>query len=80
MTIEQLTAWFAWICIVNFGLLALAASVVVFAQDWLASMHERMFGMERADLRRFYFGYLAFYKIMILTFALAPFLALLIIG
>lgn len=80
MTTADLTALFGWMSLLNIGVFTLASLMVVFSRDTLMGMHERMFGIDRADLQRMYFWYLALYKIAILVVCLGPYVALRIIG
>ncbi|MEM7177080.1 MAG: DUF6868 family protein [Pseudomonadota bacterium] len=80
MTLDQLTHWFGWISILNILFFTLAATTVIVARDSIAALHHRLFGIEREGLHRAYFAYLAGYKLLIIVFAVVPWLALLIIG
>ncbi len=76
MTQEFLTTVFGWMTVLNIGVLLLSTMMVLALQNWIADVHGRMFQMERADIKRAYFRYLANYKILTLVFCLVPWLAL----
>lgn len=76
MTPETLTAFFGWMTVLNFAVLLLSTLMVVALQDRIASIHGRMFQMEKAEVRKAYFKYLANYKILTLIFCLMPWIAL----
>ena len=76
MTQAFLTTVFGWMTVLNFAVLLFSTLMIVALQDWIAGIHGRMFQMERADIKRAYFRYLANYKILTLVFCLVPWLAL----
>ncbi len=80
MTLEQMTQFFGWCAILNIAMLAIAAAIVIWQQKWIAKIHSAMFGVPEQNLGIVYFKYLAYYKIAILVFNLAPYLALRIIA
>ncbi|SMO74860.1 DUF6868 family protein [Ruegeria faecimaris] len=76
MTQELLTSVFGWMAVINLAVLLFSTLMVVLMQDWAAGIHSRMFQMDRADVKRAYFRYLANYKILVLIFSIVPWLAL----
>lgn len=76
MTPEALIAFFGWMTVLNFLVLALSGLMIVAFQDRIASIHGRMFQMEPAEVRKAYFKYLANYKILTIIFCLVPWIAL----
>jgi len=62
--------------VLNFAVLLLSTLMVVALQDRIAAIHGRMFQMEKAEVRKAYFKYLANYKILTLIFCLMPWIAL----
>ncbi len=76
MTQEFLTTVFGWMTALNIAVLLFSTLMIVLMQDWIAGVHGRMFQMERADVKRAYFRYLANYKILTIIFCLVPWLAL----
>ncbi len=76
MTQEFLTTVFGWMTVLNIGVLIFSTMMVLALQNWIADVHGRMFQMERGDIKRAYFRYLANYKILTLVFCLVPWLAL----
>ncbi len=80
MTLEQITAFFGWMTVINMGLMTFAALFVAFARDWMMGTHANLLGVERERLPGLYFSYLGNFKIAILTLNLVPWLALKLIG
>ena len=76
MTHEFLTTFFGWLTALNIAVLLFTTVMVLILQDWIAGIHSRMFQMERPDVKRVYFRYLANYKILTLVFCITPWLAL----
>ncbi|MBY6084548.1 DUF6868 family protein [Ruegeria arenilitoris] len=76
MTPETLAAFFGWMTVLNFAVLLMSTLMVVALQDRIAAIHSRMFQMEKAEVRKAYFKYLANYKILTLIFCLMPWIAL----
>lgn len=79
-SLQTIRAFFAWCTVVNLALLICAALAIVFAGAPIKRLHENMFGLSDVDLSRAYFQYLAQYKIAIVVFNLAPYLALRVVG
>ncbi len=76
MTQELLTSVFGWMAVLNIVVLLFTTVMIVLLQDWIAGVHAGMFRMERPDVKRAYFRYLANYKILTLIFCIIPWLAL----
>ncbi len=80
MTIEQITQLLGWCTAINLGLLIFSSIFVILLRVPIMKIHAKMFPLSEEDLARAYFQYLAQYKILILVFNLAPYLALRIMG
>ncbi len=75
-SIETLTAFLGWCTILNLGMLALTAIMVMTMRGLMIRIHAAMFGASEADLPGIYFKYMAQYQIAIFVFNLAPYIAL----
>ena len=80
MGIDDVTAVFGWMLLINLAIYMFQAGFIVFARDWVTGLQARMTGVSEADWPRLYVDYLSRYKIVIIVFNLAPWLALLIVG
>ena len=80
MDIETLTAFFMWCTIVNGGLLTLSSVLLVFAQDWVYSVHSRWFKIPRETFSVVIYCFIGVFKIVYLVFNVVPYVALLIVG
>ncbi|MCP3969614.1 MAG: hypothetical protein GY717_04720 [Rhodobacteraceae bacterium] len=76
MTIEQLTVFLAWCTAINVALLLLATIALILMRDLTSRVHGALFGLPHLVLAEQYFQYLAQYKILIIVFNLAPYVAL----
>jgi hypothetical protein len=79
MTTETLIEFLAWASVVNIAILAFSAITVIMMRGTISRIHSSMFGLDEKDLGRAYFQYLGQYKIAIIVFNIAPYLALRII-
>ena len=80
MTTETLTAFFGWCALINIGLMILTTVTLLVGQEPILRFHSRMFGLEKTELQRAYFQYLAQLKIAVLVFSIVPYIALRLIG
>lgn len=80
MTYETMTAFFGWMTVANFGLLAVAGLAMLGMRDWATGLHARMFDLDPAVVRTEWYRFLAQWKILAIVFALAPYLALRLAG
>jgi hypothetical protein len=80
MDIQILTTFFMWCTIINLGLLILTSIVCIFLADFSYRMNNRFFSISRETFNIGVFSFVALYKIVVITFNLVPYIALLIIG
>ncbi len=80
ITMAQLTELFGWAAVLNIAYLLLATFTVMFMKGTLASIHSKMFDVDKIELSTRYFDFLSNYKIATLVFTVAPYLALKIMG
>lgn len=80
ITISQLTELLGWASLINLAYLLLATSVVKFKRGWISSIHIKLFGLDETELNSKYFDFLSIYKIITLSFFVAPYVALKIMG
>ncbi len=76
LTISTLTEFLGWCTLLNFGLLALTAILLMSRRETMVRVHSRMFGVNEADLPRIYFQYLAHCQVLIWVLNLVPYVAL----
>jgi hypothetical protein len=76
MTLELLTIFLGWTALINIAVLLFSTVMVLAIRERISKIHAKLFGLDQADVGRAYFQYLAQYKIAILVFNIAPYLAL----
>lgn len=76
MDIQQLTEFLAWCTAINVIILVVAALALWTMRGLVTRIHCAMFGLSESSVCEQYFRFLATYKILIITFNLAPYLAL----
>ncbi|MBT4986490.1 MAG: hypothetical protein HOM87_01665 [Proteobacteria bacterium] len=80
MTTETLTIFLGWMTVINILVLTLSSLVLLTAREKISKIHARLFGLDQAGVGQIYFQYLAQYKIAIIVFNIAPYLALRILA
>lgn len=76
MTFDVAMALLGWCTLINLSVLVIVTLSVALFRDTALRLHEWMFGIDAEQLKALYFQFLAIYKIAILVFNLAPYLAL----
>lgn len=76
MDLATLTTFFGWASVINMGVLLVGTVGMLMGRGWAAAIHSKMSGLDEADLSRFYFHWLAQYKIGAFIFSIVPWVAL----
>ncbi|MDF7825700.1 hypothetical protein P4B35_16855 [Pontiellaceae bacterium B12227] len=79
MTVEIMKAFFGWMTLINFGLFAFTAIMSACCRGFIYKVHGKMFGLSEETTNKALYYFLAFYKIIFITFNLVPWIALTII-
>ena len=69
-------ALFGWMSVLNIGMLALYSLLWMVAGDAVIRLQSRMLGVTEDDARVGWYRFLGHYKLLILVFNLAPYIAL----
>lgn len=80
MTLDQLTAFFGWMTVINYAVLAFMAFWIFLLRDWSAKLHAQLFGVDPSALPQIYFSYIGTFKLLTIFLCLVPYLALRIIA
>lgn len=80
MDLAQVTSLFGWMLVINIVVYTFAALMIIFARDWVSRFEARITGIPAENWPMIFIDYLSRYKIAIMVFNLAPWLALLIVG
>lgn len=76
MNIENLVLFFGWMSVINVSILFVSAIALALGKEKFASIHSSLFKLDKYDVKKQYFIYLAFYKILIIVFNIVPYIAL----
>jgi len=72
----MLQEFLGWCFTINLGFLMFSFLLLSAFKGPIKSIHRALFAVNEKDLELMYFQYLAYYKILIVVFILAPYLAL----
>ena len=79
MDIESIRAFFMWCTILNLGLLVVSSLMCLCATDWVYGVHSKWFCISREAFNVAIYSFIGLYKILVITFNVIPYIALLII-
>lgn len=80
MTLDELRTFFGWCTVFNMGLLFYWSTLFIFARKFIYRIHTRWFKLSDERFDTLHYGAMAFYKLAIFVFNLAPWLALTVMG
>ena len=80
MDIETLTTFLMWCTIINVAVFAWAALWFMLAPDFIYRMQTRMFPLPRETYNAIVYAFLGGFKLLIIVFNVAPWLALLVVA
>lgn len=75
-TIPILTSFLGWCLVLNIGLLMFSTIMIMLCKTWITKLHAKLLNMNEDALSIEYFRYLANYKVLVIVFNLAPWVAL----
>ena len=76
MTVEALRDMLAWCTVIDYIILLIWFFFIVFAHNWLYRIHSKWYKISREKFDEIHYAGMALFKIGILLFNLAPYLAL----
>lgn len=79
MDINTVRTFFMWCTIINGGLLILMSLILAFAGNWVFRVQERWFPISRETFIIVIYSFLGLYKIIVISFNLVPYIALVVI-
>lgn len=80
MTLETIRATLAWCLVINWVALLWWLVFFILAHDWMYRLHTKWFKVSVESFDTIHYAGMASYKVAILLFVLAPYLALHIVG
>ena len=76
MNIETTREFLGWCTAINLGFLMVMTIKLLALQNWASKIHAKWFNIDEESVRQVYFQFLAAYKIALLIFNVAPYIAL----
>lgn len=78
MDLAQIQTFLGWCIVINYALLLVWFAALLWTGSWVIGIHARIFGIEPATVRSEHFHLMGQFKLMIMIFNIAPWLALLL--
>lgn len=79
MDLNSLQSFLGWCIIINYAILLIWFAFLVTARDWLFGLHAGIFGVEKSVVQAEHFRLFGQFKLLIMIFNIAPWLALVIL-
>ena len=79
MTVEWLSQVLGWCLLINFSLLLLWFGFFALAHDWMYRLHTTWFALSTERFDAIHYAGMALFKLLVMIFNLAPYLALRIV-
>lgn len=76
MSLAEIRTFLAWTTTINLALFVFSAIYIVFIKDKALALHSKWYGVPKAKVKEMVYLAMAIYKIFIITFNIAPYLAL----
>lgn len=76
MDLTLITAFIGWCLVINTALLLFSTVAITVMQNAICRVHGKMFSIDVKELPKYYFTYLANFKLLVLIFNLTPYIAL----
>ena len=80
MALEEVRAFLGWCTLINWGFLLVWWIMIAQAHDWLHGVHSKWFKISGERFDEIHYQTIGLYKMGIILFNLAPYLALRIVG
>ena len=80
MALEEIRAFLGWCTLINWGILLVWWITIMVARDWMRGVHGKWFKISEERFDEIHYQAIAVYKLGIVLFNLAPYLALRIVG
>jgi len=80
MDIHSIQRFFMWCIIINGAWFFFAATVCIFAAEWVFRMQSKWFPISRNAYNVVIYSFFALFKIVFIVFNVVPYVALLIVG
>ncbi|MDP5035507.1 MAG: hypothetical protein NWQ42_05250 [Alishewanella sp.] len=80
MTLSQLTELLGWATLLNLAYLSFVSMMLMLGRNLAVALHQKFFDLDATALQLKFYAFLSQYKVITLTFLVAPYLALKIMG
>lgn len=80
MSVEMVRSALLWCLAINMGLLLWWFVMFALAHDWIYRLHGKWFKLTQEQFDAIHYAGMAFFKVCIFIFNIAPYIALLIVG
>ena len=70
------TEFFGWCLLINLGLMVVTMLALMLMRGTISRIHAGIFNLSEADMKIEYVRYLSNFKILVIVFNLAPYIAL----
>lgn len=80
MNISQITDLLFWSMVINVCLLTLSSVLIMVLRPTICRMHEKLFGLKEEHVSVVMYCFLGMYKLLVITFNIAPWIALRILS
>ena len=80
MTIEQIAQLLGWCAVINIGFLLFTSIVLLALRGSVSKIHSAMTGVSEKEMLGVYVQYISQFKLLIMVFNLAPYIAFRIMG
>jgi|TARA_R110000764_G_scaffold28405_5_gene66861 hypothetical protein len=76
MNINEMTIFLGWCTVINLSVYLFSALSIIVFKRFTTNLHSKIMDLDAKALPKLYFNYLGNYKLGILIFNLAPYIAL----
>lgn len=75
-SLAQLESFLGLCALINYGVLVFSMMMILGFEGPISKIHSNLFGLPKEKVRKSYFNYLAYYKLLVIVFFLVPYLVL----
>ena len=75
-SLQTWTTFFGWLTVINIGIYLLTVVALMSMRGWVYKMNARIFGIAEDEIANTTFKYVGAYKLLLIVFCFAPWLAL----
>jgi len=80
MDLATARTFFGWCTVIHLGLLISSTVLLMATQNWVYTIHSKLFSISRESFDTMIYGFLGVYKLLFFFFCLVPWLALVLMS